>query len=231
MDATLIINLKNYPKAFGKGALMFARCAEDAAASFKGIEIIVAPPMPDLAMVAGSCSISVFSQSVDYGSIGQSTGKVVPEALAASGVRGVIINHSENRVGISKAKALLENSKAAGLRVCICVENGYEASAAASMNPDYVAIEPRELIGSGVSVSSAKPDIVRDAKNACGMGFSGKLLAGAGISSDADAVAALLLGADGVVVSSAIAKSAEPEKAIYSLAAALEDCRVKPVED
>ena len=231
MGTVLIINLKNYPKAFGKGALMFARYAEGAAASFKGVSIIVAPPIPNLALVAGSCGIDVFSQSVDYGGIGQSTGKIVPEALAASGVRGVIINHSENRVGMSKAKVLLENARAAGLEACICVENGYEASVAASMNPEYIAIEPRELIGSGVSVSSAKPDIIMDARKACGRGFSGKLLAGAGISSDADAKAALLFGADGVVISSAIAKSAEPEKAIYSLAAALEDCKVKPVED
>ena len=230
MGATLIINLKNYPKAFGSGAVAFAKSAESVSASFKDVEIIIAPPMPDLALVAESCSISVFSQSVDYGGIGQSTGKVVPEALVASGVQGVIINHSENRVGISKAKILLENAKAAGLKACICVENGYEASAAASMNPDYVAIEPRELIGSGVSVSSAKPDLIRDAKNACGSHFSGKILAGAGISSDADAKAALLLGADGVIVSSAIAKSTEPEKVIYSLAAALGMGKVKHVE-
>jgi triosephosphate isomerase len=230
MEAILIINLKNYPKAFGKGALIFARCAEDVAARFKGVKIALAPPMPDLALVAGSSSISVFSQSVDYGSVGQSTGKIVPEALAASGVRGVIINHSENRVGMSKAKVLLENVKAAGLEACICVENEYEASVAASMNPDYVAIEPRELIGSGVSVSSAKPNIIRDAKKACGKNFSGRLLAGAGISSGADASAALMFGAEGVIVSSVIAKSAEPEKAIYSLAAALELRGTKPVE-
>jgi triosephosphate isomerase len=43
----------------------------------------------------------------------------------------------------------------------VCSNNESTSAGAAALAPEYVAIEPLELIGSGVSVSKANPDIIR----------------------------------------------------------------------
>jgi len=47
------------------------------------------------------------------------------------------------------------------LTTIICSNNIAVTSAAAALSPEYVAIEPPELIGSGIPVSKADPEIVR----------------------------------------------------------------------
>ena len=74
----------------------------------------------------------------------------------------------------------------------LCVLNNLATTAAAaSLSPDFVAIEPPELIGSGIPVSKANPEIVIGAvKSAEGV----KVLCGAGISKGDDVLAAIELG-------------------------------------
>jgi triosephosphate isomerase len=88
----------------------------------------------------------------------------------------------------------------------------------ARLEPDYIAVEPPELIGSGVAVSKARPELVsRTVSKVKQTGFRGKILCGAGIVSGDDVKKAVELGADGVLVSSSVVKAKDWESKIEEL--------------
>ena len=71
----------------------------------------------------------------------------------------------------------------------------------AAFDPEFLAIEPPELIGTGTAVSKARPELVRGSVMAASeRGFRGMVLCGAGIVSGEDAQAAMRLGAQGILV-------------------------------
>ena len=101
---------------------------------------------------------------------------------------------------------------------CICTNNVETSVAAASFNPDIVAIEPPELIGSGISVSQAEPEIVEGTVDKVkAINKNVKVLCGAGISTGEDMQQALELGAEGVLLASGIVKADNPKDALLDL--------------
>jgi triosephosphate isomerase len=82
------------------------------------------------------------------------------------------------------------------------------------MGADFVAVEPPELIGGDISVSTANPELISDAVATIG---AGKVLVGAGIKNAEDVRIALKLGAVGVLVASGVVKAADPVAALEDL--------------
>jgi triosephosphate isomerase len=79
-------------------------------------------------------------------------------------------------------------------------------------NPDMIAIEPPELIGSGRAVSKERPEIVSDSVNKIRVvNREVRILCGAGITTGEDVYSALKLGAQGVLVASGVVKAQRPE--------------------
>jgi triosephosphate isomerase len=81
-----------------------------------------------------------------------------------------------------------------------------------------VAVEPPELIGSGIPVSKADPEVVRASVSAVkrinpGVG----VLCGAGITHGEDLRAALDLGSIGVLLASGIIKAKDQKAALLDL--------------
>jgi len=155
------------------------------------------------------------TRNVDNKVIGSTTGYIIPELVKKSGVSGSLVNHSEHRLASKDIKELVSRLKALKMRSVVCVKNVSEARKYAKLNPDYIAIEPPELIGTGKAVSKEKPEViiksvraVKDAKN------STRLLCGAGIISGNDVARALELGATGVLVASGIVKAKNWERVI-----------------
>jgi len=147
---------------------------------------------------------------------GAHTGSITPFAVRDAGGSGALINHSEKRVGIDAAISSIKLCKEAGISSIVCVESAVEATAIAPANPDFIAVEDRGLIGSGKSILTHNPKVVEDAVNAVkGTGIG--LLCGAGISNKNDLRAALEMGLDGVILSSAIIKSESPRMALERL--------------
>ncbi|MEM1805090.1 MAG: triose-phosphate isomerase, partial [Nanopusillaceae archaeon] len=90
----------------------------------------------------------------------------------------------------------------------VCVTNDKLARTIAYLDPDYIAIEPPELIGTGISVSKAKPEIIiNSVKSIREINNKVKILVGAGISNGEDVKKAIELGVNGVLVSSAVTKA------------------------
>jgi len=83
-------------------------------------------------------------------------------------------------------------------------------------------VEPPELIGSGIAVSKAKPELIeRTVSAARKAGYGGRILCGAGIVSGEDVAKAVELGADGVLVASSVVKAADWESKVRELANSL----------
>jgi len=90
----------------------------------------------------------------------------------------------------------------------VCTNNVAVSQAAAALGPDYVAVEPPELIGSGVSVAQTRPEIVSGSVAAVKKANPKvRVLCGAGIAKGADVKKALELGTDGVLLASGVIKA------------------------
>ncbi|MEM3382877.1 MAG: triose-phosphate isomerase [Nitrososphaerales archaeon] len=217
-EPIMIINFKNYLEVSGGGAIKLAKIAEIIAKELD-VRIIVAPPIPDFSMVARSVTIPVFSQHVDLANPGSTTGAIVPEVIKACGGVGTLLSHSEKRVPIKVIKELIPRLKNLGLYSVVCAKTPKEVKDRAMLLPNYLAIEPPELIGTGRAVSKVKPDVILKSKEALKeVSDSVKLICGAGISSGEDVAIALELGAIGILVASSIIKSDSWEKKIRELA-------------
>jgi len=128
------------------------------------------------------------------------------------------LNHSENRIGYEVLKKTIERAKTIGLYTVVCAETPEEGAKFLDLDPDYIAVEPPELIGGDISVASAKPEIIENAARLIG---SEKLLVGAGVKNGEDVRICIKLGAKGVLLASGITKSDNPKKALLNLATGL----------
>ena len=227
MDSTLVkfplllVNLKTYREATGERAVKLAIVAE-AVSKRTGACVAIAPQTVDLRMVVEATEAPVFAQHIDPVGYGRYTGHVLPEAVVQAGCAGTLINHSERQLKLDAIEATVKRAKEANLLSVVCVDTPEKGRAVAPFRPDAIAIEPPELIGTGIPVSKAKPEVVSDAVNAVKKIDQGvKLLCGAGITSGEDVAAALRLGAEGVLVASGVVKAKDPYEALLDLARAM----------
>lgn len=210
----LIINFKVYKEAMNPTAIV--NIAKRVAAD-TGVEIVLCPSHIFLKDI--SQSMPTFAQSIDHVEAGAHTGAVIAEHVKAARGIGTLINHSEKRIPMSDVKVCVERCKAVGLLSCVCAASEQEVEQIAKMNPDMILIEPPELVGGNVSVSTARPEIVKNAVQiAKRISKNIKVMCGAGIKNRGDVTRAIELGADGVGVSSGIIKAPDIEKAIRDIA-------------
>ena len=153
-----IINCKNYEEIAGDKIIKFIKIVEKISKKYK-IKIAVAPPQHLVGLVSKS-SIPILAQHIDVSKVGSTTGFVVPELLKKSGVSGSLINHSEHRISSKEIAYLVPKLRDLKMISILCVKDVSEAKKYAKLNPDYIAIEPPELIGSGKAVSKEKPDLI-----------------------------------------------------------------------
>jgi len=201
-----IINCKNYEEISGDKIIKFVKTAESISKKYK-IKVAVSPPQHLVGLVANS-SIPIFAQHIDDSKIGSTTGFIIPELLKKSKVKGSLINHSEHRISSKEIEKLVSKLKELKMTSILCVKDVAEVKKYVKLNPDYIAIEPPELIGSGKAVSKEKPDLISKAAEAVKNAKNNtKLLCGAGIVSGEDVSKAIELGSKGILVASGIVKS------------------------
>ena len=210
----VIINFKAYAEVEGGKALKLAEtCLE--VSEETGIEISICPPMPELSLIASAVSIPVLSQHVDAKKPGSSTGWVTPQLIAASGASGSLLNHSEHRMILADIAGTVEVCKTLGLTTVVCTDTAVTSAAAASLSPDFIAVEPPELIG---GVTDARPEIVSDAVSSVkNINSSIKVLCGAGVKTGKDVSKAIELGASGVLLASGVVKSTNAKEVLRDL--------------
>jgi triosephosphate isomerase len=219
-DGTLIINLKNYLETSGSNTEKLVKDAEKVSEK-TGIEIIISPPQPSLALIVKQTPLKVISQHIDLKKPGSTTGFYVPEVIEKVGAIGSLINHSEHEIKILEIKQLIEKLKELKLLSFVCVKTTEELKKILEFEPDYVAIEPPELIGTSKSISAEKPFLIRECSQLIYTNNQkSKLICGAGINKKDDVKIALEYGATGILVSSSITKASNWYEKIFELASA-----------
>lgn len=202
----IIINLKAYREGIGKRALELGLQVERLAREYS-VEVALAAQPTDIFLLSSKLDIPILAQHIDAISPGAHTGHIVAEAVREAGAVGTLLNHSEKRLRIDEIHYCIRAARNVGLDVIVCADTPETAIAVAALNPDAIAIEPPELIGTGVSVSKAKPEVITETLKLIGK-FNPKIpvLTGAGISSGEDVLKALQLKTLGVLVASAAVK-------------------------
>jgi len=218
----IAVNFKTYQEASGRAAVELATLCQDVA-SETGASFVVAPPSFDLALVARSVRIPVFAQHLDSVPSGSTTGHVTVENAKSSGAAGSLINHSERRVKVAEVHEVIDRCRAAGLSTIVCTNNAAVSRACAAMAPDFVAVEPPELIGGDVSVTTAKPEVISDTVEAIRqIDRSVGVLCGAGVKNGRDVAKAIELGTDGVLLASGVVKAKDRRAVLLDLVSGLE---------
>jgi triosephosphate isomerase (TIM) len=218
---TLLVNFKNYTEILGEGGVRLAQASAKVQRA-TGVRFIVAPPIPTLQAVASAVKIPVFSQKAEAGEQGKSTGAIIPESIRAAGGVGSLLNHSESRIGFELIAEMIPRMRSLGLESCVCAQTAPEAEELARLQPDMLAVEPPELIGTGVAVSKARPELITESARAVERArFDGTLLCGAGVVSGEDVRAAIRLGTEGILVASSVVKAKDWEAKLTELALAM----------
>ena len=206
----IIVNFKTYLEATGRKAIELAKQAEKVSKE-TGASIAVAPQFADIARVAEAVEIPVFAQHIDPIKPGSCTGHVLADSIKEAGAVGTLINHSEKQLKLVDIDTAIRLAREKNLISCVCANNPSVSAAAAALKPDIVSIEPPELIGTGVAVSKAQPEVVTNTvKLVREVNTEVTILCGAGISHGEDVAVALKLGTQGVLVASAIVKAKDP---------------------
>lgn len=219
----IVVNFKGYNEVCGEKGISLAKvCSE--VASETGKSIVIAPQMVDLGITVQNVNIPVFAQHMDNVKPGSCTGSVTPESVAACGAKGTLLNHSEHRLKLADIEELIQRARSHNLETILCTNNLAVTRAGTVLRPDFVAIEPPELIGGDISVTTADPGIVENAvievkKLSAEVG----VLCGAGVKTSEDVRKAIELGTQGVLLASGVTKAADPKAVLLDLAAGLGD--------
>jgi triosephosphate isomerase len=206
----IIVNFKTYLEATGRKAIELAKQAEKVSKE-TDVSIVVAPQFADISRVAEAVEISVFAQHIDPIKPGSCTGHVLADSIKEAGAVGTLINHSEKQLKLVDIDTAIRLAREKNLISCVCVNNPSVSAAAAALKPNIVSIEPPELIGTGIAVSKAQPEVVTNTvKLVREVNTEVTILCGAGISHGEDVAVALKLKTQGVLVASAIVKAKDP---------------------
>jgi triosephosphate isomerase len=217
----VIINFKTYTESTGEKAVKLAKVADEVHKE-TNICIGIAPQYVDIPLINDVVDIPIFAQHIDPIKPGSYTGHILPEAVKEAGAIGTLINHSEHRLRLADIDSSIKRANELDLVTAVCTNNIHVSASVASLKPNIIAIEPPELIGTGIPVSKTKPEvIINTVKSVKRINPSIVVLCGAGITSGEDVAAAIKLGTEGVLVASGIVKAKNPYKVMCEFAEAL----------
>lgn len=221
----IIVNYKTYSEATGKKAIKLSRIAEEISME-TGVNISVAPQFTDIQTISDTVSIPVLSQHIDPIAPGGHTGHILLDSVKEAGAVGTLINHSEKQLRLCDIESLVAKTRESNMDSVVCTNNAAVSVAVAALKPDVVSLEPPELIGTGIPVSKAKPEVVTDtAERVKKVNPDAVLLCGAGITKGEDVTAALNLGTMGVLVASGVVKAKNQYKVLMEFSEAITHTR------
>ena len=220
---TIVLNVKTYAEATGKKAAEIA-CLMDKIAEELNVSMAIAVQSTDISACVENIQIPVFAEHIDPITPGSHTGWALPEAMKAAGAKGTLINHSEHRMKLADIDICIQRAKELQLDHIVCTNNIATSKAIATLSPQFIAVEPPELIGGEISVTTADPEIVSGTVKAVKtINPDVKVLCGAGVKNGNDVSKALELGSEGVLLASGVVKAKDKEKVIRDLAIGLKN--------
>ena len=204
----IVVNFKTYESASGDTAIKLAKAMDNF--SDREFRMIAVVSAFDLSSITDAVQgVEGWSQHLDPVGKGSHTGWLEPDLALHHGAVGAIINHAEHKVSlehVEKLMAMLPDE----FPICACAADVDEAIALAKLSPTFIAVEPPELIGGDISVTTADPAIVSDTVAAVkSTNPDVRVLCGAGVKNGADVKMAIELGAEGVLLASGVTKASD----------------------
>ena len=204
---TIILNVKTYAEATGQKALEIAQLMDKISGEI-GVSMAIAVQATDISKCVAEVEIPVFAEHIDPIVPGSHTGWILPESVREAGAVGTLINHSEHRLKLADIDYCVTRAKELNLDHIVCTNNIATSKAAAALSPNFIAVEPPELIGGDISVTTADPGIVSGSvKTVKDVDKNIKILCGAGVKNGKDVGKAIELGEEGVLLASGIVKA------------------------
>lgn len=215
----VVVNFKTYESAHGIAAEELALIMEQIETDARMIAVVSAFDLS--AVVSAAPNLEIWTQHLDPINFGSNTGWLHPETAIQRGAKGTLINHAEHKVSIEHIAMLLDNVPE-GFTICACAADIDEARALSALQPDYVAVEPPELIGGEISVTTADPEIVSGTARAIReISEDVGILCGAGVKNGQDVLKAIELGTSGVLLASGVTKVRDAVAALNDLVSEL----------
>ena len=144
----------------------------------------------------------MWCQHLDAIEVGSNTGSLLPQNAQYHGASGTLLNHAENKMSLETIENTLKLVPEEMI-TCVCAADVEQARAIAAFGPNMIAVEPPELIGGDISVTTADPGIIRNTVEAVkSVNSDVGVLTGAGVKNGDDVKMAIELGTIGVLLAS-----------------------------
>jgi triosephosphate isomerase len=212
----IFINFKIYREAWGEKGVELAKICERVGLK-TGVKIIPVVSALDYGLIRNSIKGEIFLQHTDWQKDGAHNGAISMEQAQTAGVAGSLVNHSEKKLKLGTIKKTVAGKPEGFKLLTICQNINQITKWGSELKTDYLAWEPKELIGNPeVSVMDKYEEQVKKLVT----GVKVPLIIGAGIHRGEDVRRAIAAGAAGVLVASDVVKAGDPEKELTELAEA-----------
>ena len=216
-----VVNPKSY--LYGEDIYALARKADELAEHYD-VDCLFTAQLVDLPHIIETCPHLVpCAQMMESLKPGRGMGHVLPEALAAAGVKATFLNHAENPCTVHELAATISRANEVGILTVVCADSVEEGAMIASLKPDVMVCELTSLIGTG---QVAGEDYMRGSTEAVkAVSPETLVLQAAGISSGQNVYDAIKYGADGTGGTSGIVAAPDPFAMLDEMFAALDQAR------
>ncbi len=216
-----VVNPKSY--LYGEKLRRLARKTDGLCERY-GFQSLFTAQLVDLAWVADNCPHLIpCAQAMESLKPGRGMGHILPEALAAAGVRATFLNHAENPMTVGELAKTIVRAREVGILTCVCADSVEEARAIAELHPDIMTCELNSLIGTG---HIAGEDYIRASTEAVkSVSPETMVLQAAGISTGQDVYDAIYYGGDATGGTSGIVCAEDPEAKLEEMFEALDRVR------
>ena len=213
----IIVNLKAYEQGYGANGYDLCKIMEEIAFEHK-VNLAAAVSPIDLVDFSDNLDIPIFAQHVDGVNFGSHTGSILPEAVRYSGAVGTLVNHAECQMSWEEIEKTINRCKELDLLTVLCTADIDSSERGSHLSPDMIAVEPPELIGGDISVSTAKPEVISESVEAVrSINSAIPVLCGAGVKTQSDVSKAISLGSQGILLASGVVKSSKPRDVLIDL--------------
>lgn len=211
------------PKTFlDRAALLEIADAASAAAARYDIDVIITPPALDIETVKQAApGLWIFAQAMDTAQAGTSTGAIVPEALAAVGADGVMLNHAERPLNDHELSAAIWRAREAGMLTLVCAEDVRQATRYAALGPNLILLEPHDLIGT--SNGGERPEIAGANAAVASIDPAALVMHSGGVRDEHEVQAIIAQGAAGTGCTTAIVRATDRRETTTRMIRAVRD--------
>lgn len=216
-----VVNPKSY--LYGEQVYSLAKKTDELAEKYD-FDVLFTAQLIDLPHIIETCPHLIpCAQYMESLKPGRGMGHVLPEALAAAGVKATFLNHAEHPSTVHELAATIARAREVGILTVVCADSVEEGKMLASLEPDVMVCELTSLIGTG---QVAGEDYMRSSTEAVrAVSPNTKVLQAAGISTGENVYDAIKYGADGTGGTSGIVAADDPFAKLDEMFEALDRAR------